>query len=172
MNAKKVLLSMFFVFILAGTFAYSGSASNGSEKNYIKQKITAGNVEDVWVGDGGVFFNPSGYTGTLEIKRTQPETRTLRDVGRFKQRWLEYRFTDTEGNHLKFMRGFITVYYNLNRSLRQAWDADRLSIYFYNTKNHKWEECQTRLVAFRNEPYGRASCITNRPGLYGLVLTP
>jgi len=64
-----------------------------------------------------------------------------------------------------------TYFINLNADDRAAWNKGKLGIYYYDTTKDTWKECATRLIASKNAPYGRVSCLILKEfGLYGIAI--
>jgi hypothetical protein len=172
MDTRKLFLTLLILAILIGstgagwTHAY---AAKSPPPNILTQKIAFQAREDISLGKSGIFMPSSAYTATLTLTRTIAGSNYQPNNIRFTQRWTEIALTDSQGKKITQVFGINYVYFTLNGWERRAWDAGLLSIYQYDTDNNKWVVCPfTHLVANKNAPRGRLTCVFTKFGVFGL----
>jgi len=172
MNAKKFFLTVLTLAILIGstgtgwTQAY---AAKSPPPDIRTEKITYQVKADISLGKSGVFMPSSAYTANLTLTRTVPDSYYQPNNIRFIQRWTEITLTNSQGTKITQVFGINYVYFTLNSWERRAWDAGMLSIYQYDTDQNKWVVCPfTHLVANKNAPRGRLTCVFTKFGVFGL----
>lgn len=174
MCAKKLLLLILSLIVLIGATGVNfsqGLAAKSSAHDTLTQKITFQAKEDISLGKSGIFMPSSAWSANLKLTRTDPSANSPTNPIWFTQRWTEVSLYDDSGAELKQVFGINYIYFTLNGWERRAWDAGMLNIYQYDTDNNKWVVCPfTHLVANKNAPRGRLTCIFTKFGVFGLGL--
>jgi hypothetical protein len=164
---KTILLILGFLLMFALVLGYSEPVK-AAQKVTVTKPLVYQKPLDIFVGQGGVYFPSSSYTGKAVLTRAEPiNTKNLT----FTHRWLDIQLLDVNGKEIKSVYGYIYVYFNLNSDDYAAWKKDKLGIYYYDPAISKWVECPTSYVASKSSPYGRVSCmITQDFGRYGIAI--
>jgi hypothetical protein len=166
MKSKKIIFILMALIITLGMTIDVQAASRVAT---ITQHIKSGALADVYLGKGGVYFNNAVYTGNVTLTRMDPDNSHPSRSLHFYPRWLEVNMK-VNGSALTKTKGFVYVYFNLNRQTRKAWENGDMSIYHYNQVNKKWEVCPVvRFVKTKNLPNGRLSCVISEFGLYSMA---
>ena len=172
MNVKKLfltILTLAFLFGSTGAVWSQAYAAKSAPPNILTQKITNQARVDISLGKSGVFMPSSAYTTNLTLTRTVPDGYYQPNNIRFTQRWTEITLFASNGAKITQAYGINYVYFTLNGWERRAWDAGMLNIYQYDTDKYKWVVCPfTHLVANKNAPRGRLTCVFTKFGVFGL----
>lgn len=165
---KAILLMVGFILMFALALSFAQPVKAAQKDDSITKPLTYQKPLDISLGKGGVYFPSSNYTGRAVLTRLEPKnTKKLT----FTHRWLDIRLFDPNGKEIKTVYGFVYVYFNLNADDLAAWNKGKLGIYYYNITKDTWDECATRLIASKNSPYGRVSClILDEFGRYGIAI--
>ena len=166
-HQKSILLILGFLLIFALVLG-SSDPVKAAQKVTITKPLVAEKPLDIFVGQAGVYFPSSSYTGKAVLTRVEPiNTKNLT----FTHRWLDIQLFDVKGKEIKSVYGYIYVYFNLNTDEYEAWKKEKLGVYHVDPATSKWVECPTYYVASKNSPYGRVSClITQDFGRYGIAI--
>lgn len=165
MKAKYVIFPLVALLIAFSAVGYAFAREPNASANFT---LTYQEPEDVFLGKGGVFMPSSNYTAVATINRWNPYGIDHEGL-RFVERWIEFRIYDSNTKAFTQLWGVNYVYFNLNVRQRRMWNADELGIYYYNENNLTWVECPTLLVAAKNAPHGRLTCVMPGFGYYGLA---
>jgi len=170
MKAKYVLFPLVALLIAFGAVSGTWSVVYADEPNASDNfNLTYQQAEEVFLGKGGVFMPSSNYTAVATINRWNPYGLDRGGL-RFVERWIEFRIYDSNSDPFTRLWGVNYVYFTLNNSQLRLWNADDLSIYYYNENTLTWVECPTWLVGHKNAPNGRLTCIMPNFGYYGLAI--
>lgn len=161
------LLAMLIAFCAVGSAWSVASAREPNESaNFF---LTFLEEAEVFLGKGGIYMPTSGYNAVAVINRWEPYGIDHKGL-KFVERWIEFRIYDYDTTEeFNILLGVNYVYFNLTDLERKMWDAGKLSIYYFNEINNKWEACWTYLVPNESLPNGRVSCVMPGFGYYGLA---
>lgn len=166
--ARTILITTLLVLAFALIFPSQESVKAADKNDSITKLMTYQKPLDISLGNGGVFFPSSTYTGQAVLNRIIPiHTKQLT----FSQRWVDIHLYDSTGKEFKKVYGYVYVYFNLNVDDWAAWKKGNLGIYHYNETKKIWEECETYFIENSNTPHGRVRfMVTQEFGLYGLAI--
>lgn len=144
--------------------------TGGQPANTRQENVSAGNSEDIFQGNAGIFMPTSNYTGTVTVERYDPsKSNTVKNI-QFTQQLLKVTVSDQQGNPITQVTGLNYVYFNLDEQSRSDYNNGNLAIYHYNPQLQSWVQCQYPvLITDKNRPYGRMACIIQNFGLYGVA---
>lgn len=169
MKARYAIFPLMALMIALSAVSGAWSAVYAKEPNASASfNIKYQEAEEVFLGKGGVFMPSSNYTAFATINRWDPYGIDRQGL-RFIERLIEFRIYDSNTEAFSQLWGVNYVYFTLEVRQRRMWDAGELSIYYYNESTLKWVECPTWLVAHKNAPHGRVTCVMPGFGYYGLV---
>jgi hypothetical protein len=170
MKAKHVIFPLVALLIalsgVSGTWGVAYADEPNASANF---NLTYQQAEEVFLGKGGVFMPSSNYTAVATINRWNPYGIDRQGL-RFIERWIEFRIYDANTEPFNLLWGVNYVYFTLEVRQRRMWEAGELSIYYYNESTRNWDECPTWLVAHKNAPHGRLTCVMPNFGYYGLAI--
>jgi hypothetical protein len=158
-NGKKIVLLALVVILVASTvMAFTGPG----KWKYIKR----GQDATVFMGNAGISFTDSFYTGTVNVNRTS------RNIGlkplknfQFTQDFLWVKFYDQNWNKIEVVTGPVYVFFKLSNKEQKALGQGRLGIYYWDTWLGQWRACPT----FAVNGGTRAGCRIRFFGQYSLM---
>jgi hypothetical protein len=167
MKFKKFFIALIALGLLLSVTA---TALAGGSTVSVTKSITAGKNNDVYNGNGGVYFSNSVYDGKVTLTRMVAAAPYTHKAPKFHSRLSEYHLYQNN-TEIKSPRGYIYVYFNLDKTSKPFWDKGDISVFHYNTKKAVWQECSVVVyIKSKNTPYGRLACVTNESGVFGLGL--
>jgi hypothetical protein len=174
MNASKRIL--FFILVLCLSLGVISPASARSSSQTFTASLVAGQPNDVWLGNAGLYLPASVYGGKAVLERYEigslsiAEDRLDRQDLFPRQRYLEFTIYDSAAKQVKLPRGLVYAYFNLGYKEDALWEDGNLAIYYYDTYKGKWVECLANHFVDKGK-YGRLACLATQTGLYALVET-
>lgn len=170
MKTKHVIFPLMALLIAFSALVNAWSVVMAREPNESANFfLTYLEKEEIFLGKGGVYMPTSGYNAVAVINRWEPYG--IEHPGlKFVERWIEFRIYDYDTTEpFNLLLGVNYVYFNLTKPEREMWEAEELSIYYFNENSNEWEACWTFLVPSENSPHGRATCVMPGFGFYGLA---
>lgn len=172
MRIGKILLAIFALFFCVALLGFNWLQTYAMEEfSSANFEIFAHEPTEVYLGRGGVYMVDSAYNATAVINRLKPDKLLIPYQNLdFVDRWIEFFIYDDFGDAFQTLWGFNYVYFNLTYDHRTLWDQGFLSIYYWDALQRKWIICPSFLVEDENLPHGRAACVMQKFGTYGLAI--
>lgn len=154
---KKVIISLLVIIMAFSTIAATFTTSNTVRK---------GDTKSFYRGRAGVAFTNSQFTANVTVTRKSNTSKVPGESPpNFRQKLLDVRLTDFDGNRIKFVLGPVYVYFNVTDKEVRMWDSGKLAIFYYDPWTDSWTKCSTFLISGKNN---QLSCRIRVFGLYGL----